>query len=214
MNVHVIETGAFAANCHLIWADPGQTLVVDPGADAEMIERALAARGLTPCGYLLTHGHLDHISAIATLAGRLPAPIHLSAEDAAWAFSPINAIPPYAPVLAPPPGLDTDLHDGRVIDAGPLRARVVRTPGHTPGCVCFAFDDEKTLVSGDTLFRGSIGRTDLPGGSIARIRESLAKLMRFDDDVNVLPGHGPATSIGAERRSNPFIAEFGDGGCI
>ena len=95
---------------------------------------------------------------------------------------------------------------GRVIEAGPLRARVVHTPGHTPGCVCFAFDAEKILVAGDTLFQGSIGRTDLPGGSAKRIRESLAKLMTFDDAWRVLPGHGAATTIGAERRGNPFIA--------
>ena len=206
MNVHLIETGAFAANCYLIWADPAKTFVVDPGADAEAIAAALAKRGLTPCGYLLTHGHLDHLSAIAALVDRHPAPVYLSRDDAGWAFTPLNGIPPYVSVLKPPTGLDTDLHDGRVIEAAPLQARVVQTPGHTPGCVCFAFDAEKLLVSGDTLFQGSIGRTDLPGGSPRRIRESLAKLMRFDDDYGVLPGHGPATRIGDERRGNPFIA--------
>lgn len=206
MNVEVIETGAFAANCYLIWADPAKTFVVDPGADAEAIIDELASRNLAPCAYLLTHGHLDHISAIAALVERHPAPVLLARDDASWAFTPLNGIPPYVPVLKAPAGLDTDLHDGRVIEAGPLKARVVQTPGHTPGCVCFAFDAEQVIVSGDTLFQGSIGRTDLPGGSTAHIRESLAKLMRFDDAYVVLPGHGSATRIGDERRTNPYIA--------
>ena len=103
--------------------------------------------------------------------------------------------------------MDTDLHEGRIITAGTLKARVIRTPGHTPGCVCFAFDDEKVLLSGDTLFRSSIGRTDLPGGSGKRILESLAKLMELDDGFKVLPGHGGATTIGEERRENPYIAQ-------
>ena len=206
MHVRVIETGAFAANCYLLWADPAKAFVVDPGADADAIGAALAKEGLTPGAYLLTHGHLDHISAISAMLERHPAPVYLSQEDARWAFTPLNGIPPYVSVLAPPAGLDTDLHEGRVIEAGPLKARVVQTPGHTPGCVCFAFDAEKALVTGDTLFQGSIGRTDLPGGSSRRIRESLAKLMRFDDAWHVLSGHGGPTRIGDERRGNPFIA--------
>ena len=206
MHVRRIETGAFAANCFFVWADPARTLVVDPGADAEGLDAALARAGLTPCAYLLTHGHIDHISAVAELATRHPAPVLLHGDDAGWAFTALNDFPPYVPILAPPAGLDADLPEGRVIEAGPLRARVVHTPGHTPGCVCFAFDAEKTLVSGDTLFQGSIGRTDLPGGSSKRIRESLAKLMGLDDGYGVLPGHGPATRIGDERRANPFIA--------
>ena len=96
--------------------------------------------------------------------------------------------------------------DGDQLTVAGIDLEVIHAPGHTPGCVCFAFDAEKILVAGDTLFQGSIGRTDLPGGSAKRIRESLAKLMTFDDAWRVLPGHGAATTIGAERRGNPFIA--------
>lgn len=207
MQIRVIETGAFFENCYVLWNSKDQAFVVDPGDDAKRILAELQKNELTPSGYLLTHGHLDHISAITALVARHPAPVYLSREDADWAFTRLNGIPPYVPVDQAPKDMDTDLHEGRIITAGTLKARVIKTPGHTPGCVCFAFDEEKVLVSGDTLFRCSIGRTDLPGGSGKRILESLTKLMTLDDDFQVLPGHGGATTIGDERRENPYLAQ-------
>lgn len=208
MQVRLLQTGAFFENCWLLWNEPDQVLIVDPGDDPGAIISTLNQNGLKPAAFLLTHGHLDHISAIAILVEKFPVPVYMSADDAVWAFSPINDIPPYTPVLEPPAGLDTDLHDGRIIKAGTLEARVLCTPGHSPGCVCFAFDNEKVLASGDTLFQNSIGRTDFPGGNMKRMRQSLAELMKLDDDFKVLPGHGSATTIGEERRNNPFIANL------
>lgn len=208
MQVRLLQTGAFFENCWLLWNEPDQVLIVDPGDDSAAIISALKQNGLKPSAFLLTHGHLDHISAIPALVEKFPVPVYMSSDDAQWAFSPLNDIPPYTPVLEPPAGLDTDLHDGRIIKAGTLKARVMCTPGHSPGCVCFAFDHEKVLASGDTLFQNSIGRTDFPGGNMKRMRQSLAALMKLEDDFKVLPGHGSATTIGVERRSNPFIAEL------
>ena len=208
MQVRLLQTGAFYENCWLLWNEPDHVFIVDPGDDSEMIISALKKNGLKPSSILLTHGHLDHISALPALVAAYPIPVYMSAADAQWAFTPVNAIPPYQSVLEPPVGLDTDLHEGRIIEAGTLKARVINTPGHSPGCVCFAFDAEKVLVAGDTLFQNSIGRTDLPGSSGAKMAASLTKLMKLDDNFKVLSGHGDATTIGDERRNNPFIAEL------
>lgn len=209
MKIRVVETGAFFENCYIIWGSPDQAIVVDPGDDAALIMDDLRKNGLTPSAYFLTHGHIDHISALDGLLAAFPATVYLNREDAAWAFSNLNAIPPYLPLKKTPDVLDTDLHEGRLIEAGPLKARVICTPGHTPGGVCFAFDADAVLVSGDTLFSGSIGRTDFQGGSMRKMRDSLAALMELDDAYQVLPGHGEATTIGAERANNPYIAKLG-----
>ena len=209
MQIRVVETGAFFENCYIIWGSTDQAIVVDPGDDAALILDDLRKNGLVPCAYFLTHGHIDHISALDDLLAVFPAPVYLNREDAAWAFSDLNTLPPYRPLKKTPDVLDTDLHEGRLIAAGPLTARIICTPGHTPGGVCFAFDDDAVLVSGDTLFSGSIGRTDFQGGSMRKMRDSLSKLMELDDAYQVLPGHGEATTIGAERANNPYIARLG-----
>lgn len=214
MNIHCLPTGAFSENCWLLWNEPEHVFIVDPGDDAEEIVGVLKAKGLTPSAILLTHGHLDHISAVPALVSRFRIPVYFSAEDANWAFSPVNAIPPYVPVTSPPEGLDTDLHEGRIIEAGTLKARVICTPGHSPGGVCYAFDAEKVLAAGDTLFEGSIGRTDLPGANGHQMQDSLRRLMAIDDAFAVLPGHGDATTIGEERRYNPYIAQLEATGSI
>lgn len=205
MKIFVIPTGSFNANCYLIYDCDNNAVIVDPGTDCEVILDKIKSAGITPRAYLLTHGHFDHISDINAMVAALPAPVLLGHADAYWAFSPANSYPPYAALTAPPPGLDTDLYDGRVLKFGKLKLEVMLTPGHTPGGVCYYLPEHKTLISGDTIFRESVGRTDLPGGNWEVLTESFAKLMALDDAVHVLPGHGGTTTIGHERTHNPYI---------
>lgn len=209
MNLQVIETGAFGANCYILWEDCQHALVIDPGADAEVILQVLREHTCVPCGYLLTHGHLDHISALPELLSVYPAPVYLHERDAQWAFTQQNCIPPYRPVLTVPAGLVQALPEGFVIQAGTLTVRVYQTPGHTPGGVCYCVEEAHVLFSGDTLFQGSIGRTDFPGGDWNTMQQSLQKLMALPQNYRVYPGHGCATDCETERAENPFILEMG-----
>ena len=172
--------------------DDAEVVVIDPAHGADAVDAAVGGRRVV--AVLITHGHWDHVREAALFAARHGGVARMHPADhflweAELGDAPFDA-----------------LSDGDRFPVAGVELVAMHTPGHTPGCVCFAFDAEKTLVSGDTLFQGSIGRTDLPGGSSKRIRESLAKLMGLDDGYGVLPGHGPATRIGDERRANPFIA--------
>jgi glyoxylase-like metal-dependent hydrolase (beta-lactamase superfamily II) len=204
MNYHVLPTGPFEANCSILWEDPAQAWVVDPGADSAEILRFLAAKGLRAGVVVLTHGHFDHLSAVNEIVARFPVPVHLHAEDAAWAFTAANAMPPYRPTSRPA-ALTTDKRDGDTLACGGLIAKLLHTPGHTPGGWCLYFEAEKLLVAGDTLFAGSVGRTDFPGGSWEVLQASLQRLKALPDDTRVICGHGPMTTIGVEKRSNPYL---------
>ena len=159
--------------------------------------------------YLITHGHMDHVSALAPLCAALPAPVAMHPRDAAWAFTADNQMPPFYPVPAQPPAIERPLADGQTWVDGALRYEVLATPGHTPGGVCFYFPADKVVFTGDTLFANSVGRTDLPGSSERALTTSLRKLLQLPDDTVVYPGHGPHTTIGAERAANPFLQDLG-----
>ncbi len=205
MNLEAIEVGAFASNCYLLWNDAHEALVIDPGAEAERILERISGLALDVKAILLTHGHMDHVSALGPIYKAHPAPVGLHPLDAAWAFGPANQHPPYYYPVANPPAIDRSYADGQVwTDAG-LTYRILETPGHSPGGVCFYFEDEGVLISGDTLFRGSVGRTDLPGSRHVDLLHSLERLKRLPDDTRVYPGHGPATTIGSEKSHNPFL---------
>ena len=208
MHTATLPVGAYAANCHLVWDDDGVVLVVDPGAEAPRIAAALRARGLHLAAILLTHGHADHVSALADLVAAVPAPWHLHAADAAWAFTALNEFPPYRVPREAPPGF-VAAGEGSVVEAGTLRAAALHTPGHTPGGLCWRVVDSRTdqeaLLTGDTLFAGSIGRTDFPGGDMAAMGRSLRRLRTLPPALRVLAGHGPDTDIATEIRHNPFL---------
>ncbi len=156
--------------------------------------------------YLLTHGHMDHISALSDLSQKYPAPIRMHPKDAAWAFSPANQMPPYyhTPKF-PQQGILADLIESAENHAAGLSYKVLETPGHSPGSVCLYFPDHEILIAGDTLFAGSAGRTDLPGGDARQLQESLQRLVTLPDSVTIYPGHGPLSTIGCEKKNNPYL---------
>ena len=213
--------GAFQANCYVVATGPGETcLVVDPGQDAAApLATLLAEHRLTPTAVLLTHGHLDHIAAAAEVCRTADIPALIAAEDEHLLADPMAGLSAelrQAIAGFPLDGLRPDtvqLLQDRVELAG-LVLDVDRTPGHTPGSVVFRIAAEEVtaearpeiLFTGDTLFAGSVGRTDLPGGSWEELQHSLrTRLLGRPDDAVVLPGHGPQSTIGAERAGNPFL---------
>ena len=207
MHIESILVGAFGVNCFVLWGDDGKAVVVDPGAEPELLISALREKKLEIAAYWLTHGHIDHISALDGMLKMHPAPVFMHPEDSKWAFTPLNTFPPYDRCPAVPADL-RPLANGQIIEAGGVQARVVHTPGHTPGCVCFHLESEQTLISGDTLFQGSVGRTDLPGGDFETLRKSLRVLTALDPATRVCPGHGPDTSIAIELSYNPFLRDL------
>lgn len=205
MKVIPIGVGTFQVNCYLATVDNRQALVVDPGEDAGIIAVTLRQNNLTVAAYLITHGHMDHVSGLAEMTRTFPAPVAMHPDDAAWAFSAANQALPYYDCPERPKSIERPLADGQsFMDAG-LRYEVIATPGHSPGGVCFYFPDPKVLFTGDTLFLGTIGRTDLQGSDEKRMEHSLKRLAKLPDATLVYPGHGPQTTIGDEKRSNPFF---------
>jgi glyoxylase-like metal-dependent hydrolase (beta-lactamase superfamily II) len=205
--VEHFAVGALACTCTIV-ADGGEAIVIDGGDEAERIALRLEQLGVRAKYLVHTHAHIDHIGALGDLRERTGASGHLHPAD----------LPLYAGLaqqarwlgLSTPAivALDADLRDGDVLRAGGAALTVLHTPGHTPGSVCFelAGQGSPLLLSGDTLFRGAIGRWDLGGTSAEDIVQSIReRLLPYADATVVVPGHGPATTIGTERRSNPFL---------
>jgi hydroxyacylglutathione hydrolase len=212
MLIASFPAGTFQTNCYLVAASAGaEALVVDPGQDAMPgIEELCAEHRLRPVAVLLTHGHLDHIWAVAPLAGAHGIPAWIHPRDRHLLADPLAGVGPELRAMLPglqlaEPDDVRELADGEVLDLAGVRLVVDHTPGHTPGHVTFR--DEQVLFAGDLVFAGSIGRTDLPGGSMPEMLASLAeRFLPLPDELQVLPGHGPVTTVGRERASNPFLA--------
>ena len=205
MHIKTIPVGPYEVNCYIVSTTGPEAAVIDPGADAGAILEYLQTRHLTPEAYLLTHGHADHVSALEQLLIVHKIPVLMHADDQRWAFTPRNQIPPFYPALTATPATLRTMTDGEIISIAGIQFKVIATPGHTPGGVCFFAEKEQVLFSGDTLFQGTVGRTDLPGGNGKVLAQSLKKLAQLPPDTRVLPGHGEATTIGAEQRSNIFF---------
>ncbi len=206
MIVRTFPVGPLQCNCSII-GDPvsRKALVIDPGGDAEHILAQLEELGLQVVGIIHTHAHLDHILAAGQIKKATGAPIWLHESDRfLWDMVDQQCAMFGVPCEEPLPAPDHYLRDD--CDLGCCGGVALHTPGHTPGSVSFWFDQGKTLVAGDTLFRGSIGRTDLWGGDFAEIEKSIReRLYTLDDDAEVITGHGPNTTIGDEKQSNMFI---------
>lgn len=197
--------GPLQCNCTIIGDSLSKrALVIDPGGDAEKILAILAEHELQVIGIIHTHAHLDHILAAGEIKKATGAPIYLHDDDRfLW-----DVVEQQCLMFGVPPkklpAPDQPIRDGQ--DLGCCGGVALHTPGHTPGSVSFWFGDDKTLVAGDTLFRGSIGRTDLPGGNFDAIVKSIReRLYTLDDEAEVITGHGPATVIGVEKQSNMFV---------
>ena len=205
MNIEIIPVGPFEVNCILLWRTPEKAILVDAGSDAKEIEARIAELGLTLEAQLLTHGHMDHLSAAAAIQRNHPAPVHLHAADARWAFTPANTMMPFYPQPERPANLLTALSEGQTLDLDVGPVQILETPGHSPGSVCFLLQEADLIIAGDTLFSGSVGRTDLPGGDANIQAATLRRLDTLSPELRVLCGHGPDTSMGQEQRTNPYM---------
>jgi hydroxyacylglutathione hydrolase len=203
----VLPVGPLQCNCSVVGDEQSrEAMVIDPGDNLDAILAIVAKHGLTVKQIVVTHAHIDHVGAAMKLKQLTGAPILLNQNDAALLqMLDVQA----AWIGVRPPGavsIDQNIQSGDVVRAGALAAQVIHTPGHTEGSVCLYFAPEQTLVAGDTLFAGSIGRTDLPGGDFDKIMRSLHdRVLALPDDTLVIPGHGPRTTIGQERSTNPFL---------
>ncbi len=201
MKVTSLPVGSLETNCYIVASDR-DCLVIDPGDDAGIILEVVGREGLRVHGIVLTHGHFDHYLAAGEVQEATGCPVYVGAADLPSLKDP-GWMAEYMPPGHVMPEDVRVLSDGDTVEAGVLSFRVIHTPGHSPGSICLY--SPGVLFSGDLLFNGSVGRTDLPGGDSRAMRESLRKVGMFPDDTVVYPGHGPSTTIGEEKESNPYL---------
>jgi glyoxylase-like metal-dependent hydrolase (beta-lactamase superfamily II) len=224
MLIAAFPAGPWATNCYVVAADSGsECVVIDPGKDStEGVAEIVREERLKPVSILLTHGHIDHVWCVVPVAGAYESPAYVHPEDRHLLTDPMAGISPESAAMllgagyafAEPDDV-RELTDGSALELAGLTFAVDHTPGHTPGSVVFRSpyggpeDVPELMFSGDLLFAGSIGRTDLPGGDHRTMLRSLSlKVMPLDDRIIVLPGHGPQTSVGRERATNPYLADL------
>lgn len=193
MKLHRLTVGPLQTNCYLVADESGACAVIDPGDEPEKSLTYAREHGLRICAVLLTHGHFDHVGGVRAIAQATACPVWMHEKDLTLRTAMTVAAPYY-----------TDLYaEGDEVAVGSLRFLVMETPGHTPGSVCLLC--ENTLFTGDTLFAGSCGRTDL-GGNAQDMRRSLARLAALRENYTVCPGHGVSSTLEAERAGNPYLA--------
>lgn len=204
MKHKVLELGLYKANAHVFWQpDIKEAIIFDVGGESEVVMAFLNEKELTLKHIFLTHGHVDHIAGVEALKKATQAPVSAHPQEKDMLLDPalnLSKSFPIAPISLTP---DRLLEDNQTITWGNETIRVIHTPGHTKGGVCYQLG--KWLVSGDTLFKGSIGRTDLYGGSMNTLMQSLKKLTGLSNETIVLAGHGPQSTIGHEKKLNPYI---------
>ena len=205
----ILPVGPLQCNCSIVGDEQTrEAMVIDPGDQVEDILRILREAKLQLKQIVITHAHIDHVGGAMKLKAATGASILMNQSD----YALVKMLDMQAAwVGMQPPGdvkIDEGIGDGRVLQIGGIAGNVIHTPGHTEGSICLHFPQQKKLIAGDTLFAGSIGRTDLPGGSMEKILRSLhTRVLALPDDTQVTPGHGPQTTIGEERETNPFLQE-------
>jgi len=206
----ILPVGPLQCNCSVIGDESTrEAMVIDPGDNIDQILGLIKKHNLQVKQIVITHAHIDHVGGAAKLRAATGAPVLLNQNDyALLKMLDVQA----AWIRMPNPGkveIDSNIGQADSIKAGQIEGQVLHTPGHTEGSVCLYFPAERKLIAGDTLFAGSIGRTDLPGGSYEKLLRSIhEQVLTLPDETLVVPGHGPATTIGEERESNPFLQKI------
>lgn len=194
LKLHTLSLGAYETNCYILWADGSDScVVIDPGYEPEQVLLAVQRLNKQLQAILLTHGHFDHVGGVREIFAQTDCDIYLCPADCAMPEQ----------MTAGPLCYTNSCQEGDVLHLAGLSIRVLHTPGHTPGSVCYLCEDH--LFAGDTLFAGSCGRTDLPGGSWSQLTASLARLKALEGDYAVHPGHGESTTLSSEKRYNPYM---------
>jgi glyoxylase-like metal-dependent hydrolase (beta-lactamase superfamily II) len=210
LNYRIVPVTPFEQNCTLLWCEhTGQAAIVDPGGEEERILAVIGEEGVTPVKILLTHGHIDHVGGTAALAERLGIPVLGPHRDDAFL---LDALPEQARMfglpMAAPFRPEQWLDQGERVTIGETALDVIHCPGHTPGHIVYYDADAGLAQVGDVLFKGAIGRTDFPRGKHRDLIDSIRnRLFPLGDAIRFIPGHGPMSTFGAERRSNPFVGE-------
>ena len=203
----ILPVGPLQCNCSIVGDETTrEAMVIDPGDEINEIQALLRKHNLRVKQIVITHAHIDHVGGAMKLRAATGAPILLNQND----YALLKMLDVQAAWLGmKSPGrveIDQNIGQADVVKAGSLQGQVIHTPGHTEGSICIYFPLEKKLIAGDTLFAGSIGRTDLPGGSLEKIMESLhSQVLALPEETVVIPGHGPTTTIGEERETNPYL---------
>jgi glyoxylase-like metal-dependent hydrolase (beta-lactamase superfamily II) len=194
IHIETLPLGAYQTNCYIVWGDDSSDcIVIDPGYTPELVLAETEKLGKTIAAILLTHGHFDHVGGVKDIAADTDCRVYLHENELTLPES-FTAGPLY---------YTNTYGEGDVLKLAGLTIRVLHTPGHTPGCVCLQTED--VIFSGDTLFQNSIGRTDFPGSSFAQMQKSLGRLTAMEDNYRILSGHGPETTLNAERMYNPYL---------
>ncbi|MBS4176348.1 MBL fold metallo-hydrolase [Lederbergia citrea] len=201
-----IPLGPLQTNCYLLYNEEGKCIIFDPGAEGASLNDFLIEQGFTPLAIVMTHAHFDHIGAIDAVRDQWDIPVYIHELEAEWLTNPsLNGSARYGANITAK-AAEHQLSEEKKLSIGPFSLNLFHTPGHSPGSISYYSEEANVVFAGDTLFQGSIGRTDLPGGSHSQLLKSISeKLLILPEDTVVLSGHGPATTISSEKSNNPFL---------
>lgn len=207
ITIDILTLGVFQSNCYIIWDDPSpECVIIDPSDETKRIIAVIGIHKLKPEAILLTHGHIDHASGVKDLIEEYKIPFYLHKEELPVFKSMPEQGAWFGVFVQKPPEPVNFLEDNQEIFIGTMKFKALHLPGHSPGHLCYLLNN--MLFTGDLLFKGAVGRTDLPGGSMEKLIESLWKLKSFPPDTKIYPGHGDSSLLGIEFETNPFLTNF------